>query len=159
VRDKILRERTGLYENLDRVPFPGELSTLSTVWSHRMGGRYRDLSHAITPELEACIDAIAGSMPEFHVARFDVRFTTLASLGKGEFKIMEINGAGSEAINFFDRTVPFFSAYRGILAKTAMIFALADANRARGFAPCGWCALLRAYVRQFGLLRRYPAAN
>ncbi|CAN5879442.1 hypothetical protein BH11PSE3_BH11PSE3_16410 [soil metagenome] len=158
-RDPILRERRHLYENLDRIPLAGETATLSTVWSHRMGGRYRDMSPAITPALEACIEAIAGGMPEFHIARFDVRFTTLAALGRGEFKIMEINGAGSEAINFFDRDVPFFSAYRGILAKTAMVFALADANRARGFAPCGWRSLLRAYIRQSGLLHRYPAAN
>ncbi len=158
-RDDILRERIGLYDDLDRVPHASETVTLATVWSHRMGGRYRDMSHTITGALEARLDALAGGMREFHVARFDVRFTTLAALGRGEFKIIEINGAGSEAINFFDRDVPFFAAYRGVLHKTAMVFALAAANRARGFKPCGWRALLAAYWRQYGLLGRYPASN
>ena len=158
-RDPILGERIGLYENLDRIPRAGESVPLATVWSHRMGGRYRDMSHAITPALEASLDALARGMPEFHVARFDVRFTTPAALARGDFKIIEINGAGSEAINFFDRDVPFFTAYRGVLAKTAMVFALAQKNRARGFRPCGWRALLAAYVRQYRLLGRYPASN
>ena len=158
-REPILCDRIGLYGNLDHIPGAGETVTLSTVWSHRMGGRYRDMSHAITPALEASLDALACGMPEFHVARFDVRFATPAALARGEFKIIEINGAGSEAINFFDRDVPFFTAYRGVLAKTAMVFALAAANRVRGFRPCGWRALLAAYLRQYRLLGRYPASN
>ena len=158
-RDPILCKRIGLYENLDRIPRAGATVTLSTVWSHRMGGRYRDMSHAITPALEASLDALARGMPEFHVARFDVRFATPAAFARGAFKIIEINGAGSEAINFFDRDVPFFTAYRGVLAKTAMVFALAAENRARGFRPCGWRALLAAYLRQYRLLGRYPASN
>jgi hypothetical protein len=159
VRDPMLRERIALYDNLDLIPPAGENVTLSTVWSHRMGGHYRDMSHAITPALEARLDAIAQGMPDLHIARFDIRFTTLHALGEGAFKIIEINGAGSEAINFFDRDIPFFTAYRGVLAKTAMVFALAEANRARGFNPCGWRALLAAYTRQYRLLHRYPASN
>src|SRR4029077_5672968 len=98
-------------------------------------------------------------MPQFHVGRFDVRFTTLAAFARGEFKVIEINGAGSEAINFFDRDVPFFAAYRGVLDKTAMVFALAAANRARGVRPCGWRALLAAWLHHYDLLGGYPASN
>ena len=60
-RDKRLRGRRALYCALDRVPAAGEVTPLSTVWSHRMGGRYRDVSTAITPALEKTIDAIATS--------------------------------------------------------------------------------------------------
>ena len=158
--DGRLRGRSKSYEDLDRVPGAGETATLSTVWSHRMGGRYRDLSSAITPALEETIDAIASSMPNLHVARFDVRFASLAGLASGEdFKVIEINGAGSEAIEFFDPNVPFFTAYRGILAKQAMVFEIADRNRRRGFAPCGWRALATAFHHQARLLDLYPASN
>ena len=87
-----------------------------------MGERYRDMSLAITPVLDARLDAIARGMPEFHIARFHIRFTTLHALGEGDFKIIEINGAGSEAINFFDRDLPFFTPYRGFLAKSDIVF-------------------------------------
>ncbi|MBU8873295.1 hypothetical protein KQ910_05940 [Reyranella sp. MMS21-HV4-11] len=160
-RDERLRGRTALYESaaLDRVPDAGTDVALAAVWSYRMGGLYRDCSEAITPALEERIDAVATSMPHLHVARFDIRFAGLAELQKGTFKILEINGAGSEAIEFFDPAVPFFTAYRGILAKQAMVFALAAENRAAGFAPCGWRALLRAFRHQARLLDRYPASN
>lgn len=159
-RDRRLCGRSRLYADLDRVPESGEVATLSTVWSHRMGGRYRDLSSAITPALEETIDIIASSMPNMHVARFDVRFTSLSGLATGQdFRIIEINGAGSEAIEYFDPDVPFLAAYRGILAKQAMVFAIAAQNRRRGFKPCGWRALAAAFRRQRSLIARYPASN
>jgi hypothetical protein len=132
----------------------------SVVWSHRMGGVYRDLGTAITPALAERIDAIARAMPDFHVARFDVRFGSMAGLTSGEdFRIIEINGAGSEAIDCFDPDVPFFAAYAGILRKQALVFALAAQNRARGFKPCGWRTLAAAFRRQAYLIDRYPASN
>lgn len=158
-RDERLRGRSGCYENIDRVPQAGEVVTLSTVWSHRMGGLYRNAAHAITPALEKIIDAIACSMPNLHVARFDVRFESIPGLGVGDFRIIEINGAGSEAIEFFDPEVPFFTAYHGILAKQAMVFAIAARNRSLGFAPCGWRALARAFRHQGRLVDRYPGSN
>ncbi len=137
-----------------RAAVPG-----ATVWSHRMGGRYRENRQALTPALTAAVDAIARGMPDFHVGRFDVRYATLDALGRGEFKVLEINGAGSEAIEFFGEDVPFFDSYRGVLGKNAMLFALGAENRARGARPCGWRALRRAFVKQHRLLGLYPASN
>jgi len=158
-REDGLRGRSALYQDLERVPERGQVVPLSTVWSFRMGGCYEASSGAITPALEATLDAIASSMPNLHVARFDIRFANESSLGRGDFKIIEINGAGSEAIECFDPSLPFFAAYRGILAKQAMVFAIAARNRDRGFAPCGWRALLAAFRRQAHLTKLYPASN
>lgn len=150
------QERGRLLSLTTRQPGPSG----SVVWSHRMGGVYRDHSAAITPALTERIDAIARGMPELYVARFDVRFASMAGLASGEdFRIIEINGAGSEAIDCFDPDVPFFAAYAGILRKQAMIFAIAAQNRARGFRPCGWQALTAAYRNQARLIGRYPVSN
>jgi hypothetical protein len=157
--DERLRSRLSIFEGLDRIPAAGERTVLSVVWSHRSGGCYRDLSAAITDALEARIDAIATGMPHLHVARFDVRFSSMAALARGEFKIIEVNGSGSEAINFFDPSLPFFAAYNGVLRKQAMVFALAAENRRRGFAPCGARALFLAYRRQHRLIGLYPKSN
>ena len=160
-QDGRLRGRTSLYGGaaLEQVPATGREVPLAAVWSYRMGGLYRDRSEVITSALEQRIDVIASGMPNLHVARFDIRFASFGELSEGRFKIIEINGAGSEAIEFFDPAVPFFSAYRGILEKQAMVFAIAAENRAAGFAPCGWRALLHAYRRQARLLDRYPPSN
>jgi hypothetical protein len=158
-RDDALSLRMALYRDLERVPERGQVVPLSTVWSFRMGGCYRASGAAAPAALEAALDAIASSMPNLHVARFDIRFASESALSRGDFKIIEINGAGSEAIEFFDSGVPFFTAYRGILAKQAMVFAIAARNRDRGFAPCGWRALLAAFRRQARLIALYPESN
>jgi hypothetical protein len=159
-RDDRLRNRASLFADLQRIAAAGERIVLSSVWSHRMGGLYRDESAAITSALERRVDAIARSLPELHVARFDIRFGGLESLRAGVgFKILEINGVGSEAIQFFDPAVPFFSAYRGVFDKQAMIFAIGACNRERGHRPCGWRTLARAHLGQQRLVARYPASN
>ena len=134
-------------------------ATLSVVWSHRTGGNYLDRSIDITPALTATVDAIARSMGPLHIARFDVRFTDHDALASGGFKIIEINGAGSEAIEWFDNRKGVSAAYAGVLRTQRLVFAVAADNRRRGVRPCGWRTLLRAFRRQRALIARYPASN
>jgi hypothetical protein len=143
----------------ERVPAAGERVALTTIASLRIGARYEDLSSRITPLLAARIDAIAGSMGDFHYGRFDVRFDSLASLLAGAFSIIEVNGAGSEAIQFWDPAIAIGAAFRGVFAKQCEIFKLGDAMRRRGQRPAGAVALSRAWLRQQRLLRRYPPSN
>jgi hypothetical protein len=146
-------------EVMGRVPAPGERVDLTTVASIRVGGRYEDLSRSITPALEATVDAIARSIGEFHYGRFDVKFETLADLQDGRFTIIEINGAGSEAIQFWDPNLTMVQAFAGVFAKQRALFALAHAMRERGHRPCGWRALASAHIRQQRLVRRYSPSN
>ncbi|MEQ1754324.1 MAG: hypothetical protein ABL973_09350 [Micropepsaceae bacterium] len=142
-----------------RVPAAGERIELTTVASVRVGGRYENLSVHITPALEAAVDAIAKSVGGFHYGRFDVKFESLAALKAGRFTIIEINGAGSEAIQNWDPRLSLFEAFSGIFAKQRLLFALAHRMRERGYKPVGWRALAAAYIRQQRLVRRYPASN
>ncbi len=142
-----------------RVPGSGEIIVLTTIASLRIGARYEDASSWITPMLAARVDAIAGSMGDFHYGRFDVRFDSLASLLAGDFSIIEVNGAGSEAIQFWDPALSIGAAFRGVFAKQCQIFKLGDAMRQAGHRPTGACALARAWLRQQRLLRSYPPSN
>jgi hypothetical protein len=142
-----------------RVPASGERVVLTTIASLRIGARYEDASFRITPLLAARIDAIAGSMGDFHYGRFDVRFDSLAALRAGDFSIIEVNGAGSEAIQFWDPALPIGAAFRGVFAKQCEIFKLGDVMRRAGHRPTGAAALASAWLRQQRLLRRYPPSN
>jgi hypothetical protein len=144
---------------LAQVPMDGETVLLSTVASLRVGGRYEDAFNLHSPALEARVDAIARSMRGFHFGRFDVRFTSDAALRNGDFRIIEVNGAGSEAIQFWDPSLRLVEAYRGVFAKQAMLFHLAAEFRAAGRRPIGVWALARAWRAQLRLMRSYPASN
>ena len=142
------------------VPPLGQVVRLATIGSTRVGGLYRDGGRWITPALTAAIDAIARDMPDFHFGRFDVRFASLAELGQGRaFKIMEVNGAGSEAIQAWDPDTPLRTAFRTIFAKQALLFAVSAANRRRGHRPIGLLRLAQLHGMQLQLLKRYPPSN
>ncbi len=143
-----------------RVPAVGEVVRLATIGSTRVGGLYRDGAMHITPRLTAAIDAVARDMPQFHFGRFDVRFDSLLNLSAGRcFKIMEINGAGSEAIQAWDPDVGLIEGFRMIFAKQRILFAIGAAMRGRGAQPIGLAQLARLYLRQQRLIAKYPPSN
>jgi hypothetical protein len=146
--------------DLGHVPGAGEVVRLSTVGSTRVGGLYRDGGACITPQLTEAIDAIARDMPSFHFGRFDVRFDSLAQLGAGRgFTIMEINGAGSEAIQAWDPATGLLRGFRMIFEKQRILFAIGDAMRRRGAATISLALLARLNRRQQRLIALYPPSN
>ena len=143
-----------------RLPAHGEVVRLATIGSSRVGALYRNGNALITPQLSAAIEAIAADMDEFHFGRFDVRYASAAALMRGEgFTIIEVNGAGSEAIEAWDPGTRPVAALRMILAKQALLFRIAAANRRRGFAPIGLRALARLHLKQQKLIPLYPPSN
>lgn len=144
----------------ERIPAAGEIVRISTVCSTRVGGLYRDGAAFITPQLTAAVDAIARDMPEFYFGRFDVRFDTLSELSAGQgFTIMEINGAGSEAIHAWDPGIGLAAGLRLIFEKQSLLFAIGDAMRRQGVRPIGLFRLIKLNQRQNRLIARYPPSN
>jgi len=146
--------------DLERIPAAGEPVRLSTIGSTRVGGLYRDGKEHITPALTAAIDAIARDMTDFHFGRFDVRFTTLDALRAGTgLTIMEVNGAGSEAIEAWDPGTGLVAGLRTIFAKQRWLFEIGAANRRRGASTIGLLQLARINAAQQRLLGAYPPSN
>jgi hypothetical protein len=152
--------RHGSNVNLARVPSAGEVVRLSTIGSIRVGGLYLDGGALATPALAAAIDRIARDMPQFHFGRFDVRFASTAGLARGTgFTIMEVNGAGSEAIQAWDPNTGLREGFATIFSKQRLLFEIADSNRRAGTQPIGLWTLARLNRRQQRLNALYPASN
>ena len=83
----------------------------------------------------------------------------IENLRAGKFTIIEINGAGSEAIQYWDPRLSMRAAFAGVFAKQRELFALAAKARAAGRRPVGLRAILRAHFKQQRLIRGYPASN
>ena len=143
-----------------RIPAAGEVVRISTIGSTRVGGLYRDGGFCITPQLTAAVDAIARDMPKFYFGRFDVRFDTWSALRAGHsFTIMEINGAGSEAIQAWDPDTTLLAGLKKIFEKQSLLFAIGAAMRGQGVRPVGLLKLIRLNLRQNRLIARYPPSN
>jgi hypothetical protein len=144
-------------DRLDTVLPEGRTLRLAFAGSIRLGATYRDCRDLVTPELERRIDEIARDVPEFHFGRFDLRFSSLDRLQAGEdFRIVEINGAGAEALHIWDPRTTLRGAYRTLVRQFMLLFATGAANRDRGFRPVGPRVMLRRLRRQERLRRRYP---
>jgi hypothetical protein len=154
--------RDGLSEpccDTSRVPHSGEIVRVSTIGSTRVGGLYENASSAITPEIDSAVNAIARDMPDFHVGRFDVRYESMGALREGRFLIIEVNGAGSEAVHAWDPHLTLRQAYAIVFEKQRRIFEIGAAMRRRGFMPASLGEMVRLFLRQQRLIRRYPPSN
>lgn len=145
---------------LDDVPPAGALIRLAIVGSNRVGGLYVDANQYVTAAMTSRFDEIANSIPEFHFGRFDIRFRTLEKLQCGEdFSIIEINGAGAEAVHIWDPDCSVLKGYRVLFEQQRLMFTIGAANQARGFQPMSPGDLIRCQQRQQQLLPTYPASG
>jgi membrane protein DedA with SNARE-associated domain len=145
---------------LDDVPPAGALIRLATVGSNRVGGLYIAGNQYVTDAMTRRFDEIAKSIPEFHFGRFDIRFRTLDALQRGEdFSVIEINGAGAEAVHIWDPDCSVLEGYRVLFEQQRLMFTIGAANRDRGFEPLSAGELIRCQQRQQHLLPTYPASG
>ena len=142
---------------LDEVPASGERVRLVLAGNHCRGSIFRNGTPEITPALTARVEAIARDIPEFHFGRFDVRFESLAALRRGEnFKIIEVNGAGSEPTHIWDARTTLREAWVDQFVHYRAAWEIGRANRKRGHRASGLPAMYRAWRLQRRLMASYP---
>src|SRR3989344_3700120 len=143
---------------LEKIIPAGEPFRLVFVGNHCKGAIFRDGRPYVTPAMEEHFDAIVREMPDFNYGRFDVRFSSLENLQRGEgFKIIELNGAGSEATHIWDRKTTLFEAYRGLFDQIRWAFEIGAEYRKRNYRALPWLKVLSLYWKERSLLSLYPA--
>jgi hypothetical protein len=146
-----------LKDRLDRIPPQGEAVQLVFVGNHCKGSIFQDGGDLVTSALTAAIDRLARALPEFHFGRIDVRFASVASLRRGTgFRVIEINGVGSEATHIWDPNTKLLDAWRTQFFHYGSAFRIGAANRRRGFSSSGVRAMYRDWVNQCRLMAIYP---
>ncbi len=144
---------------LSDVPAPGEIVRLGVVGSNRVGGLYVDGRAAITEAMRRRFDEISRAIPEFYFGRYDIRFDTIEALQAGEdFSIVEINGAGAEAIHVWDPDFSMLAGYSTLMRQQRLLFEIAADNRARGFEPLTLRELIGYQRLQNRVTRNVPSS-
>ena len=141
---------------LDEVPPRGARRALTSVGNHVRGAAFEDGGAHLTPALEAAVDRIAREIPGFHVGRFDVRYEDLRALRRGEFVIVELNGAGAEPTQVWDPRRSVAGVYAGLLAQWRTVYRVGAENRRRGARPARMAEVARRYIAELRRLRTYP---
>jgi hypothetical protein len=142
---------------LDEVPQAGETVQLVFTGNHCKGSIFANGAADITPALTARIETIARDIPDFHFGRFDVRYTSLAALRRGEgFVIIEVNGAGAEATHIWDPATSLWHIWRDQLEHYAAAWSIARELRRLGARSSGHWETFLSWRRQVRLMASYP---
>jgi hypothetical protein len=84
---------------------------LSFIGSHTLGCKFTDDAELHTAELEKAIFAIFESQPGFNFGRVDVKAADEDAFKRGEFVVIEVNGAASLPTHMFDPKYSVWQAY------------------------------------------------
>jgi membrane protein DedA with SNARE-associated domain len=121
---------------VERVPRAGEKVRLVEAGNHCQGCIFEDGSDLYSGQLVRVIDEISQKLAGFYVGRFDIRYERDAELRNGVgFKIIELNGAASEATNIYDSRYSLWRAYSMLYKQWRIVYAIGAANRDAGFSP------------------------
>jgi hypothetical protein len=134
------------------VPPAGNVVPLVELGTHCRGAAFFDGSALGTEALEAEVDRISRRFPGFWFGRYDVRASSVAELQAGQFTVIELNGATSEATSIYDPGNGLFAAYRTLVRQWRILFEIGSRNRRAGVKPTGFAELA-------ALLRRHREAK
>ena len=141
---------------LDEVPAKGEEFPLVFTGNHRRGAIFRDGGSQVTAAMTKKFEEISTEIDGFWFGRFDVRYRDLDALKRGEdFTIIELNGAGAEAIHIYDADMTLFGAYKALFKQYRTAFEIGDIVRARGHRPIAFWRLARNYFAEVRMLHSH----
>ena len=127
LRFEWLFQQSGLDPNY--VPAKEEKYVLTRKGSHSKGCLFKNGA-----ELEAAAQAVAKTLdkiPDFYVGRADVKYSSPTGLASGDFKILELNGAGAESTNIYDPSLSCLEVYSILYKQWRAIFEIGSINSRR----------------------------
>ena len=144
----------------DEVLEVGKILRLVEAGNHCQGCIFLDGADLLTEELREAVDAISRRVPGFFVGRYDIRYESDSELRAGRnFKIIELNGAASEATNIYDSSNSIWSAYATLYRQWEIVYRIGAENRRRGNRPARLRAVFRDWLAFSSQAVEFPVAD
>jgi hypothetical protein len=144
----------------ERVIAHREQFRLVEAGNHCQGCEFRDGSELLSRELLETFDLVSQNLRGFFVGRFDVRYWSDDDLRQGRnFRIIELNGAASEATHIYDSHNSLWSAYRMLFRQWRIVYAIGAVNRRLGFHPPSAYAVWRDWRKFAAQACEFPLAD
>ena len=119
---------------IDTVLTENENFILVPYGSHTRGAKFTDETHRATTALNELIESICSRIPGFYYGRLDILFNSFEELNQGiNYKVIEINGAGSEATHIYDPRHTILFAWKEIIRHWKILYEISSANRKKGY--------------------------
>lgn len=147
--ETIQKTRTDL---LEYVPHFNEVVELVSIGNHSRGTTFLNGNHLINERLIKLLDKVSAGIDGFYFGRFDLRCASIEDLYDGNnFKIIELNGAGSEPAHIYHPGFSLIQAYKDIIHHLKVLADISIMNKKRGIAYMSFSNGLREVLK----IRRY----
>ena len=127
----------------------GEQKLIEPIGNHSRGTIFLDGSHLKTIQLEKTIDKIAKNIDGFFYGRIDLKAKSLEDFQNGNFVILEINGANSEATHIYDPSHNLLKAYKEVLKHLNYQHKIAIQNNKNGIKWTDWRLLAKEIMARY----------
>lgn len=120
-------------EILQQVPESGQNMVVEKIGNHCRGTTFLDRNDQIDSQLHEAIDQLSQQIPEFYFGRFDIRCQSIADLKElKNFKILELNGAGSEPGHIYHPGRSIWKGYGDIVWHLHALATISQQNNSKG---------------------------
>lgn len=142
--------------DLEYIPKSHEKVLLGAIGNHCKGTTFLNANNHINPKLTRAIDQIAKEIKGFYFGRFDLRCSSFTDLEEGlNFKIMELNGAGSEPGHIYQPGYSLIQGYKDIFYHLRQLYEISLENKKLGIVFPSFAEGIKKILE----IRRYNKAK
>ena len=134
---------------LNSVLQKDEKLLVEPIGNHSRGTTFLDGSSLKTSKLEKTIDQIAKKIDGFYYGRIDLKAKSLEDFQNGNFVILEINGANSEATHIYDPNFNLIKAYKEVIKHLNYQHKIATQNHQLGVKWTDWKLLAKELIKRY----------
>jgi len=134
----------------------GETMVLEEIGNHNRGTTFLEANDLINDDLVMQFDEASSTLKEWYFGRFDLRTESYEEMLKGNFRVVEVNGANSEPAHIYDPNMSLLKAYRDLFRHWTTIFRISRENRRRGFLPAKSAEVLHLIRAHLGEKKHHP---
>ena len=117
----------------DSIPAKNQKIELHHIGNYSRGSKFYSLMQESDDQLASAMHNIFSGRDEIYFGRFDIKANSMEHVRKGEFKIMEINGAKSEPLHIYDPKYGFWSRIKDVRHHWKIMTRIVDERRAQGY--------------------------
>jgi hypothetical protein len=119
---------------MQAVPAVDEKKIILPYGNHARGCLFTDATVLTDEALLNVIDSVAKQINNFYYGRFDIKFKSWEDLTENRnWKIIELNGAGSEPTHIYDPKHSIFFAWKEIIRHWKILYEIAVINKKFGY--------------------------
>jgi hypothetical protein len=97
-------------KNLDDIIPNGELFILHQIGNYSRGAKFFSMQSEIIPSIKMAIHQCMKRIEGVDFCRLDIKADSLQDIIKGNYKVIEINGAKSEPLHIYDADIGFLES-------------------------------------------------